>query len=274
VSIYDDHCKTADDVRANARRVQMLRQSMLLRPAPPTPPAKPPPLPAAPRLRPVTPETIETPHPLPVLPGVRHIPIRAVVAATCFYFDLPETAIFTGQRLQGAVFMRHVCMYVATKMTRLSLPDIAHRLIKGDHTTVFHARAKIAAQLKAGHVETVAVVDAIIGALRRAFPDAQEPVARTHYGRGYSPEDVAYIKRRWTQDGALVREIAQELGRSTGGVWTKMKKSGLAKESKASFAQICRNPECGREFPRTNGHQQYCCAKCCRRGRNIRERKS
>ena len=277
MSVYDDHCKTAADVWEAVARVRLFRRSMIPRPTPviatpaiaakPTPP--PPPKPVLPGA-----VLIQTPQPLPVLSDVRRIPIRAIVAATCHYFDRPETAIFTGQRLQNAVFMRHVCMHVAVKMTHLSFPDIAYRLIKGDHTTVFHADAKVAAQLKAGHAETVAAVNGIVGALRAAFPNAEEPPVRTRwYGRQYSAKDIEYIRRRWTEDGALVREIAQELDRARGGVWVKIKKLGLDKMSKATSTQICGNPECGCEFQRSESHRRFCCGECCRRARSIRDRK-
>ena len=68
--------------------------------------------------------------------------IQAVVSA---YYGMRVSDLTGRRRTRNIVTARHVTMYLARELTRMSLPQIGQALGGRDHTTVMHGRDKIAA---------------------------------------------------------------------------------------------------------------------------------
>lgn len=66
-----------------------------------------------------------------------------ILRATCRVFDITMSELTGQQRRRAVSAPRHIAMWLATKHTEMSLPQIARHFNKRDHTTVMYARRKI-----------------------------------------------------------------------------------------------------------------------------------
>lgn len=85
--------------------------------------------------------------------------IRRAVAA---HFGAPEIDMVSARRTANVVRPRQVAMYLASTLTRKSLPEIGRLFGGRDHTTVLHAKRKISALFL-----TSAQMRAHVGAIKR-----------------------------------------------------------------------------------------------------------
>jgi hypothetical protein len=149
-------CRTAADVQVRATRVRAFR-AQVFKPEP-QPAAPPPPSPA-----PATPAPVITPpaqtEPVPAVPG--RISVRQVIETTAAHFGTTVDDLVSDTRKQPIVRRRQLAMYVAHKLTGRSLPFIARKMGRKDHTTVLHAHRLIKRLLEAGDAATIAAVDGI-----------------------------------------------------------------------------------------------------------------
>jgi hypothetical protein len=234
MSFADDHCKTAADVLASARRVQALRQaSYKPRPAPP-PTVKAPP-PPRPRVVIAEPPPAVAPAPLADDPPVsyRRISVRAIMKATADYFNLPLNCLLSARRHHSLVRARHVGMHIAFNLTQLSYPAIARAMGDRDHTTILHGKRAIERLLEAGDIDIAAAVKEITARLEAAFP----PVPQLALQEELRPEDLPLTDRRrdprlvtpWSREelekllrlrkeNRKAKYCAYEIGRSVGAV--------------------------------------------------------
>lgn len=74
--------------------------------------------------------------------------IDRIQAACAQYFEVPLRRLRSTRRTAHTVHARHVAMFLARQMTSCSMPEIARRFNRHDHTTVLHAVRKIEAALK------------------------------------------------------------------------------------------------------------------------------
>ena len=66
-----------------------------------------------------------------------------ILRATCRVFSITMSELTGQQRHRTVSVPRHIAMWLATKHTEMSLPQIARHFNKRDHTTVMYARRKI-----------------------------------------------------------------------------------------------------------------------------------
>ena len=62
--------------------------------------------------------------------------IQALIALSCTAYDIAESDFYSRERKYKQVMARHIVYYLARRYTRMSLPEIAKRVGKKDHTTV------------------------------------------------------------------------------------------------------------------------------------------
>ena len=74
----------------------------------------------------------------------RHISISDINGVVTNHFDVRLADLQSKKRSQSITEPRQICMYLARKLTRLSLEEIGGHLGGRDHTTVMHACSKIA----------------------------------------------------------------------------------------------------------------------------------
>lgn len=84
-----------------------------------------------------------------------------IINATARYFGLLARDIMKGGRVADFVYARHVAMFLASRLTKNSLTEIARRFGGMDHTTVLHAVRKI--EVKRSRDEKLNVAIAAIG---------------------------------------------------------------------------------------------------------------
>ena len=70
-----------------------------------------------------------------------------VLTAAIVYYGVPMSDFRSASRARPIVQKRQVAMYVARRMTRLSMPAIAARFGGRDHTTVLHAIRRVEQRL-------------------------------------------------------------------------------------------------------------------------------
>lgn len=91
------------------------------------------------------------------------IPFAEVLRAVCEVYGVTKADLIGPGRTRRIALARHVAMYLAAKLSRLSLPDIGRRFGGRDHTTALYAVQKIDALTKDGRHEVVAAVEAARG---------------------------------------------------------------------------------------------------------------
>lgn len=110
------------------------------------------PQPVAPVLKLVDPveRTKDEPKPIPPLP-VAKVPIekppfrhtlRLIEDRICRVFKITRQELHSQCREPRLCLARHAVMYWACRLTSLSLPDIARRMNRSDHSGIHHARVQ------------------------------------------------------------------------------------------------------------------------------------
>jgi chromosomal replication initiator protein len=74
----------------------------------------------------------------------RRITVQLVQKVTARYFNMTVQQLLERTRRQAIARPRQIAMYLATKLTRASLPDIGERFGGFDHTTIMYARDRVA----------------------------------------------------------------------------------------------------------------------------------
>jgi hypothetical protein len=234
MSFTEDHCKTAADVLASARRVQALRQASykprpLHKPrlavvAPPSPPLPlPPPAPVieAPPPAAEQPEALE-----PAVEFSSRPTVANIISATIGYFHLSRPHFFAPLRVYPYPLARQIAMYLAVKLTPLSMLRIG-RALKRDHSTVFHGRDRITDLLAMDDRVVVAAINAISASLNMEVPDfppvPSGPPPRARLGESWRPSEFDTLQRMRAEK-APVKVIAAALGRTDSAVGSKIKK--------------------------------------------------
>ena len=82
-----------------------------------------------------------------------------VISTVCEYFHISKEDIISKKKNKDIVEPRMVCIYVITDMLNMPLAAIGNILGGRDHTTIIHARDKIAEQLKNNDNISIAVKD-------------------------------------------------------------------------------------------------------------------
>jgi hypothetical protein len=98
------------------------------------------------RIPPIPPDLTHVSVEISILPAPyekRHLNVRAIAKAVCQHFHITISEIRGRSRKQRVCLPRHVIMYLCTKYTSYSLPAIAAKFGRGDHTTILHARDKV-----------------------------------------------------------------------------------------------------------------------------------
>jgi len=83
--------------------------------------------------------------------GEREITCDLIMRVTAEFFDLNVDDLESKSRTRQFVNARQVAMYLVREMTEMSLPQIGKAFGGRDHTTVMHAKDKIAALMKERH---------------------------------------------------------------------------------------------------------------------------
>ena len=79
----------------------------------------------------------------------KQITISAIQDAVAGYYNLRNEDFKSKRRTRNVAFPRQIAMYLARKLTDLSLPKIGDEFGGRDHTTVIHAFEKITNDLAA-----------------------------------------------------------------------------------------------------------------------------
>ena len=99
---------------------------ILIEPAKPEPLAKPP-------------STVQSAAPVNNIgPEQTRLRMRIIRHVVCINFGISKESLMSDRRSHAIVLPRHVFSYLASTMTRASLPMIARMLLQ-DHTTIMHA---------------------------------------------------------------------------------------------------------------------------------------
>lgn len=86
------------------------------------------------------------------------VTVRAIIEAVSVEYGVSVVEILSHRRTADIVRPRQVAMYLATKLTMKSLPEIGRCFDDRDHTTILHAARKIRGLLTADP-ELVALVE-------------------------------------------------------------------------------------------------------------------
>jgi chromosomal replication initiation ATPase DnaA len=151
--LVPQHCQTADEVRALARKVQAKKFEMWRKkkfeaanqitsnPQPPQPEIS--------RPSRIEQDFAEAEREIIELLGTgRRIRSKEIIAAASEYFNVPAAYIMSQARVKHVSYARQVTMYLCRELTPLSMVQIGRRLDGRDHTTVLHGWRKIDALLR------------------------------------------------------------------------------------------------------------------------------
>lgn len=78
--------------------------------------------------------------------------LREIVEAVSDFYHIPSSELYGGRHLQDIAHPRLIIYYLARKLTRLSLTNIAGRMGRRDHTTVRSGFLKICALTRKNEV--------------------------------------------------------------------------------------------------------------------------
>ena len=76
--------------------------------------------------------------------------ITRIQQAVCSHLNVTMADLLALRRKAALVRKRHIAMYLAATLTERSLPEIGRAFGNRDHTTILHAKRKVAALLAAG----------------------------------------------------------------------------------------------------------------------------
>ena len=78
----------------------------------------------------------------------KKISVELIIQTTSKFYNLTYSDILSSKRTMNIANARQVCMYLARKLTQLSLPSIGDSIGGRDHSTVIHAYNKIEKNIK------------------------------------------------------------------------------------------------------------------------------
>jgi chromosomal replication initiator protein len=84
---------------------------------------------------------------------------EGIIDCTCQYYNIQRADLCGKSRSREIVEPRQVCIYVMTDLTAMPLSSIGEILGGRDHTTIMHARDKVASMLQNNIKVRVAVND-------------------------------------------------------------------------------------------------------------------
>ncbi len=108
--------------------------------------------------------------PLPSLelklpPPVRAPTAAAIISAVAEHYGISSMEVRGAQRGRRYTIPRHIAMYLAAKLTGLSLPAIGRCLGDRDHTTVMHGRDRISTAVDKSDPDVTAAINEIMAKL-------------------------------------------------------------------------------------------------------------
>lgn len=89
----------------------------------------------------------------------RVISLDMIVRVVADDFDVSKIAIMSPRRDADAVLARHVCMWIARRVTALSFPQIGRYFSDRDHSSVMHACQSIDRKMPADGALAQRVMD-------------------------------------------------------------------------------------------------------------------
>ncbi len=96
----------------------------------------------------------------------RRITVHLVLKVVARYYNMTVQQLLERTRRHAIARPRQVAMFLCTKMTSASLPDIGHRFGGFDHTTIMYARDRIAALLETD-LKLRQEIDTLVRLIRR-----------------------------------------------------------------------------------------------------------
>jgi hypothetical protein len=169
-------------------------------------------------------EIIEEPTP------PQRVTVDLIINVVCRQYQVRKMDMLSERRTKDLVVPRHIAMYLASRLTKNSLPEIGRRIGGRDHSTVLHAQRKISAivlenRMFALQLESLAqgilsgdidndAEPAFVGRLEiydraRSWTDEELDVVRTMAADGYYP---ARISRKLRRTAEAVRNAARRHG--------------------------------------------------------------
>lgn len=232
---FSDHCKTAADVRASAKRSYDLRQASYVtaKPARPTrvlPPPQPSPLPAPP------PSPVVAPGPVELPPGPPVSITKTIIAVTASLCRMKVTEFLAAERSQPGVRFRQIAVYVAREAEHTTWNYLGNAIWR-DHTTAIHACRVVARRLASNDSVTIAVIAAIKARLRgedasidhllpAKRPPKLPPAPRKKPPPLWTAHEIALVHRMYAERRSP-RERAEALGRTPSAIRRKAVKLGI-----------------------------------------------
>lgn len=99
---------------------------------------------------PIPPDRVEPPrlseNPPHVEDGPQYVTVAAIRHLVCREYQITPGQMNSKQRGNKLVRPRHIAIYLATRLTFNSLPRLGQMFGGRDHTTIMHARDRIAAK--------------------------------------------------------------------------------------------------------------------------------
>lgn len=106
-------------------------------------------------------------NPRPIAASGYQPPVKRIIEVVARHYGVSSIDIVSERRTADVVFPRQMVMYLARKITAMSMPQIGNAIGKRDHTTVLHGAKKIKKYL-AKYDELEAVIEKLemeIGAI-------------------------------------------------------------------------------------------------------------
>ena len=82
-----------------------------------------------------------------VLEDKSRLTVEKIISEVCSYYNLPRDAIIGSKRNKEIADARHICIYLISELLNMPLATIGREIFGRDHTTIMHARNKIADSL-------------------------------------------------------------------------------------------------------------------------------
>lgn len=184
------------------------------------------------------------------------ITIAAIQQATAQRFNVPVEAMTNDRRSTDVARPRQVAMYLATKLTRHSLPVIGRNFGGRDHTTVLHAAFRIE-DLCRGDADLRGQVAALLKELGSGTFRADPKLAAQHTASALS----AALARMATRSPDRFMAVAEPLMRAALGLEVpgaapkeRREKPPVVKPGRTTRACMC----CGKPFASEGPHHRLC----------------
>lgn len=149
MSLVAYECLTAEDARQVAARCRAWRKKMFAAPKAP-PSAEPEVFYLCPTVPLETAISSAYPKAYCERRGREHVvtlghppTIAMVIRAVCEAYRCTQQDLLSDRRTKSIMLPRHVCMALAKRLTRKSLPEIGRKMGDRDHTTILHAVRKM-----------------------------------------------------------------------------------------------------------------------------------